>query len=99
MTKCMGRSQRGKQNRSLQTSLHTGGSRSFARHAYEMRRIEEILCNESATSQPSRQSRTKGIINWSLSDAFAQVLGPERHGRICGVGLGPLLHPSLPTRA
>ncbi|KAB1199710.1 hypothetical protein CJ030_MR0G015480 [Morella rubra] len=30
------RSQRGKQSRSLQTSLHTGGSQSFARHAYEM---------------------------------------------------------------
>ncbi|KAB1211833.1 hypothetical protein CJ030_MR5G010038 [Morella rubra] len=117
------RSQRGKQSRSLQTSLHTGGSRSFARHAYEMekekqvaidravlykavhsrsdgtpmnadaaekiRQIEEILCNESATSQPSRQSRTEGTINWSPSDAYAQVLGPERHGRIRGVGLGP----------
>ncbi|KAB1203417.1 hypothetical protein CJ030_MR8G000566 [Morella rubra] len=30
------RSQRGKQSRSLQTSCTLGGSRSFARHAYEM---------------------------------------------------------------
>ncbi|KAB1205672.1 hypothetical protein CJ030_MR7G017844 [Morella rubra] len=113
------RSQRGKQSSSLQTSLHTEGSRSFVRHTYEMEKEKqiaidrtvlyktvhsrsygtpmnvdaaekiEILCNESATSQPSRQSRTEGTINWSPSDAYAQVLGPEQHGRIRGVGLGP----------
>ncbi|KAB1202825.1 hypothetical protein CJ030_MR8G024938 [Morella rubra] len=87
------RSQRGKQSRSLQTYLHTGGSRSFAHHAYEMekekqvaidravlykavhshfdgtpmnvdaaekiRQIEEILCNESATSQPLSNLKRK----------------------------------------
>ncbi|KAB1224272.1 hypothetical protein CJ030_MR2G000904 [Morella rubra] len=33
--------------------------------------------------------RVDGSIGWSPSDRYAQVIGPERHGRIRGVGLGP----------
>ncbi|KAB1201836.1 hypothetical protein CJ030_MR8G004372 [Morella rubra] len=48
------RSQRGKQSRSLQTSLHTGGSRSFARHAYEMvnRDAQNVAHPEQVPSIP-----------------------------------------------
>ncbi|KAB1219201.1 hypothetical protein CJ030_MR3G028960 [Morella rubra] len=69
------------------------------------RQIREILCNESATSQPSRQSRMEGTINWSPSDAYAQVLGPERHGRIHSVNCDaqnvahPEQVPSIPRSA
>ncbi|KAB1206528.1 hypothetical protein CJ030_MR7G000016 [Morella rubra] len=48
------RSQRGKQSRPLQTSLHTGGSRSFARHAYEMvnRDAQNVAHPEQVPSIP-----------------------------------------------
>ncbi|KAB1204178.1 hypothetical protein CJ030_MR8G028259 [Morella rubra] len=71
------RSHAGKQNRSLQTTVHTAGSKSFARYAHELEvhKIDEF--------------RVDGSIGWSPSDRYAQVIGPERHGRIRGVGLGP----------
>ncbi|KAB1224300.1 hypothetical protein CJ030_MR2G000932 [Morella rubra] len=48
------KSQRGKQSRSLQTSLHTGGSQSFARHAYEMvnRDAQNVAHPEQVPSIP-----------------------------------------------
>ncbi|KAB1224052.1 hypothetical protein CJ030_MR2G001312 [Morella rubra] len=78
-----------KQNRSLQTTVHTAGSKSFARYAHELRRMEEIGLNDSGSSQTSNEFRVDGSIGWSPSDRYAQVIGPERHGRIRGVGLGP----------
>ncbi|KAB1202997.1 hypothetical protein CJ030_MR8G024582 [Morella rubra] len=42
--------------------------------------------------------RMGGSISWSPSDRYAQVIGPERHGRIRGVGLGPIPS-SHPTNA
>ncbi|KAB1208197.1 hypothetical protein CJ030_MR7G012946 [Morella rubra] len=83
------RSHAGKQNRSLQTTVHTAGSKSFARYAHELRRMEEIGLNDSGSSQTSDEFRVDGSIGWSPSDRYAQVIGPERHGRIRGVGLGP----------
>ncbi|KAB1216619.1 hypothetical protein CJ030_MR4G007820 [Morella rubra] len=83
------RSHAGKQNRSLQTTVHTAGSKSFARYAHELRRMEEIGLNDSGSSQTSSEFRVDGSIGWSPSDRYAQVIGPERHGRIRGVGLGP----------
>ncbi|KAB1210632.1 hypothetical protein CJ030_MR6G010316 [Morella rubra] len=83
------RSHVGKQNRSLQTTVHTAGSKSFARYAHELRRMEEIGLNDSGSSQTSNEFRVDGSIGWSPSDRYAQVIGPERHGRIRGVGLGP----------
>ncbi|KAB1219244.1 hypothetical protein CJ030_MR3G001273 [Morella rubra] len=117
------RSEAGKQSRSLQTSVHAAGSKSFAHHAQELekekqvpidqaelykavhsrsdrspmnpgvvekiRRMEEIELNDSTSSQTLSQSRMGGTISWSPSDQYAQVIGPERHGRIRGVGLGP----------
>ncbi|KAB1223173.1 hypothetical protein CJ030_MR2G006078 [Morella rubra] len=117
------RSHAGKQNRSLQTTVHTAGSKSFARYAHELekekqvpinradlykavhmrsdgspinpdvaekiRRMEEIGLNDSGSSQTSNEFRVDGSIGWSPSDRYAQVIGPERHGRIRGVGLGP----------
>ncbi|KAB1213584.1 hypothetical protein CJ030_MR5G012366 [Morella rubra] len=83
------RSHAEKQNRSLQTTVHTAGSKSFARYAHELRRMEEIGLNDSGSSQTSNEFRVDGSIGWSPSDRYAQVIGPERHGRIRGVGLGP----------
>ncbi|KAB1203911.1 hypothetical protein CJ030_MR8G020748 [Morella rubra] len=45
--------------------------------------------NDSGSSQTSNEFRVDGSIGWSPSDRYAQVIGPERHGRIRGVGLGP----------
>ncbi|KAB1201507.1 hypothetical protein CJ030_MR0G003256 [Morella rubra] len=76
------RSHAGKQNRSLQTTVHTAGSKSFARYAHE-------LANGGDWTERFRkftnfhEFRVDGSIGWS------QVIGPERHGRIRGVGLGP----------
>ncbi|KAB1213541.1 Myosin-5 [Morella rubra] len=53
------------------------------------KRMEEIQMNELTISQPLSQSTMGGSISWSPSDRYAQVIGPERHGRIRGVGLGP----------
>ncbi|KAB1202945.1 hypothetical protein CJ030_MR8G002060 [Morella rubra] len=83
------RSHARKQNRSLQTTVHTAGSKSFARYAHELRRMEEIGLNDSGSSQTSNEFRMDCSIGWSPSDQYAQVIGPERHGRIRGVGLGP----------
>ncbi|KAB1215962.1 hypothetical protein CJ030_MR4G023638 [Morella rubra] len=93
------RSHAGKQNRSLQTTVHTAGSKSFARYAHELRRMEEIGLNDSGSSQTSNEFRVDGSIGWSPSDRYAQVIGPERHGRIRGVGLGPTpsSHPANTT--
>ncbi|KAB1212083.1 hypothetical protein CJ030_MR5G024657 [Morella rubra] len=74
------RSHAGKQNRSLQTTVHTAGSKSFARYAHELRRMEEIGLNDSGSSQTSNEFRVDGSIGWSPSDRYAQVIGPERHG-------------------
>ncbi|KAB1223007.1 hypothetical protein CJ030_MR2G007303 [Morella rubra] len=52
-------------------------------------RMEEIGLNDSGSSQTSNEFRVDGSIGWSPSDRYAQVIGPERHGRIRGVGLGP----------
>ncbi|KAB1215585.1 hypothetical protein CJ030_MR4G007968 [Morella rubra] len=127
------RSQAGKQSRSLQTSVHAAGTKSFARHAHELekekqviidraelykavhsrsdgspmnpdvaekiKRMEEIQMNELTISQPLSQSTMGGSISWSPSDRYAQVIGPERHGRIRGVGLDQLLHLILQTPA
>ncbi|KAB1219859.1 hypothetical protein CJ030_MR3G009501 [Morella rubra] len=82
------RSHAGKQNRSLQTTVHTAGSKSFARYAHE-------LANGGDWTERFRkftnfhEFRVDGSIGWSPSDRYAQVIGPERHGRIRGVGLGP----------
>ncbi|KAB1225751.1 hypothetical protein CJ030_MR1G019930 [Morella rubra] len=78
-----------KQNRSLQTTVHTAGSKSFARYAHELRRMEEIGLNDSRSSQTSNEFRVDGSIGWSPSDRYAQVIGPERHGSIRSVGLRP----------
>ncbi|KAB1209524.1 hypothetical protein CJ030_MR6G002441 [Morella rubra] len=51
--------------------------------------MEEIGLNDSGSSQTSNEFRVDGSIGWSPSDRYAQVIGPERHGRIRGVGLGP----------
>ncbi|KAB1205852.1 hypothetical protein CJ030_MR7G027963 [Morella rubra] len=127
------RSEAGKQSRSLQTSVHATGSKSFACHAHELekekqvpidrtelykavyscsdgspmnpdvaekiRRIEEIELNDPTSSQTLSQSRMGSNISWSPSDRYAQVMGPERHGRIRGIGLGPTpsSHPTNPN--
>lgn len=51
--------------------------------------MEEIGLNDSGSSQSLGQFRVDGSIGWSPSDRYAQVIGPDRHGRIRGVGLGP----------
>ncbi|KAB1199926.1 hypothetical protein CJ030_MR0G008975 [Morella rubra] len=81
------RSHAGKQNRSLQTTVHTAGSKSFARYAHELANGGDWT--ERFRKQTSDEFRVDGSIGWSPSDRYAQVIGPERHGRIRGVGLGP----------
>ncbi|KAB1203794.1 hypothetical protein CJ030_MR8G016822 [Morella rubra] len=113
------RSHAGKQNRSLQTTVHTAGSKSFARYAHELEKEKQVPINradlyktvhmrsdgspinpdvaekianggdwnDSGSSQTSNESGWQH--RWSPSDRYAQVIGPERHGRIRGVGLGP----------
>ncbi|KAB1209959.1 hypothetical protein CJ030_MR6G020103 [Morella rubra] len=89
------RSHAGKQNRSLQTTVHTAGSKSFARYAHELANGGDWT-ERFRSSQTSSEFRVDGSIGWSPSDRYAQVIGPERHGRIRGVGLGPtpLSHPA-----
>ncbi|KAB1227371.1 hypothetical protein CJ030_MR1G006299 [Morella rubra] len=81
------RSHAGKQNRSLQTTVHTAGSKSFARYAHELANGGDWT--ERFRKFTNFEFRVDGSIGWSPSDRYAQVIGPERHGRIRGVGLGP----------
>ncbi|KAB1200959.1 hypothetical protein CJ030_MR0G005508 [Morella rubra] len=107
------RSHAGKQNRSLQTTVHTAGSKSFARYAHELEKEKQVPINRAdlyktvhmrSDGSPinpdvaekianggdwTERFRMDGSIGWSPSDRYAQVIGPERHGRIRGVGLGP----------
>ncbi|KAB1227936.1 hypothetical protein CJ030_MR1G013816 [Morella rubra] len=82
------RSEAGKQSRSLQ---HQSTLQDLRALHVMLRswRMEEIELNDSASSQTLSQSRMGGTISWSPFDRYAQVIGPERHGRIRGVGLGP----------
>ncbi|KAB1213475.1 hypothetical protein CJ030_MR5G003455 [Morella rubra] len=82
------RSHAGKQNRSLQTTVHTAGSKSFARYAHELANGGDWI-ERFRKFTNFQQFRVDGSIGWSPSDRYAQVIGPERHGRIRGVGLGP----------
>ncbi|KAB1226113.1 hypothetical protein CJ030_MR1G025576 [Morella rubra] len=66
------RSEAWKQSRSLQTSVHTAGSKSFARHAHKLRRMEEIELNDLASSQTLSQSKMGGSISWSPFDRYVQ---------------------------
>lgn len=36
----------------------------------------------------SLEENSSGSITWSPNDIYSQVMGKERHGRICGIGFG-----------
>ncbi|KAB1199650.1 hypothetical protein CJ030_MR0G018441 [Morella rubra] len=73
----------------IKLSICSDGSLINPDVAEKIRRMEEIGLNDSGSSQTSNEFRVDGSIGWSPSDRYAQVIGPERHGRIRGVGLGP----------
>lgn len=52
--------------------------------------MEELL-NQQPSEQTilSSEGHSSGTINWSPTDVYAQVMGPERHGRVHGLGFGP----------
>ncbi|XP_075654765.1 uncharacterized protein LOC142624924 [Castanea sativa] len=50
----------------------------------KIKQMNEILARGSSL----QGSRREGIL-WSKDDAFAQVMGAERSGRVRGVGFGP----------
>lgn len=60
------------------------GSHVTVRVRENITRMKEIL-NEEGTPL---QGESSGGILWSKDDAFARVIGPERSGRVHGVGFG-----------
>ncbi|XP_028071336.1 uncharacterized protein LOC114273728 isoform X2 [Camellia sinensis] len=109
-----------KESRREQTSAHTGGSKTYAQHAYDMEQKDKIALdraklyiplhkrkdgtpvNEAAatkieklealmSSQPSSsEGNVGGRISWSPNDIYSQVMGKEHHGRVRGLGFGPI---------
>ena len=47
--------------------------------------MQELL---NAGTQLIGESSHGGGVRWALDDAYAQVMGPEHHGRVRGVGFG-----------
>ncbi|KAK9990350.1 hypothetical protein SO802_025335 [Lithocarpus litseifolius] len=65
---------------------HKDGTPVTDKAAENMRRMQELL---NAGTQLIGESSHGGGILWAPDDAYAQVMGKERHGRVRGVGFGP----------
>ncbi|MQL74004.1 hypothetical protein Taro_006362, partial [Colocasia esculenta] len=74
------RSETNKQNKSKHTFFHCAGSKSFADIYHEEDKIRDIKLTQ--------QSSTSSSIA-SVGDAYEQVMGRDRTGRIRGIGTGP----------
>ncbi|KAK9983008.1 hypothetical protein SO802_032533 [Lithocarpus litseifolius] len=77
-------SDKNKDSRGKQKEIARSGAQSFAQICDDINRIEELL------SQPDMrlQGEPGSGVLWSKDDVYARVLGPERPGRVHGVGLG-----------
>ncbi|KAB1226774.1 hypothetical protein CJ030_MR1G022527 [Morella rubra] len=55
-----------------------------------IRQMEELL-NQQPSEQTtlSSEGHSSGTINWLPTDVYAQVMGPERHDRVRGLGFRP----------
>nr|CAD1818685.1 unnamed protein product [Ananas comosus var. bracteatus] len=83
---------RNKVNRSKQVTLHTAGSKSFARIREEESDIDKITMDNP---EKAKKALKEG-------DLFLEVFGKERHGHVRGLGLGPCptdIWSSMPSRA
>ncbi|XP_028101154.1 uncharacterized protein LOC114300488 [Camellia sinensis] len=74
-----------KGSRQEQTSAHTGGSKTYAQHEYDMEKLEDLMRPQPSSSE----GNVSGRICWSPNDIYSQVMGKERHGRVRGLGFGP----------
>ncbi|KAF7839305.1 E3 ubiquitin-protein ligase CHIP [Senna tora] len=81
----MKRSAIGKENRSKQTSTHTAGTKTYAQHAYEMARLEELM---SQCPDNSHGGSGGGIL-WDKNDIYSQVIGKDGYRYVRGLGFGP----------
>ncbi|KAL0008211.1 hypothetical protein SO802_009713 [Lithocarpus litseifolius] len=73
-----------KRSPGFQKDIARSGPISFAQIADKMDKMTEILTNGCTL----HGERRDGIL-WAKDDAFAQVIGAERSGRVRGVGFGP----------
>ncbi|KAB1226334.1 hypothetical protein CJ030_MR1G002804 [Morella rubra] len=70
------RSEAGKQSRSLQTSVHTAGSKSFARHAYELQLQNQNVANPN----PDQVPPTLPISSHAIGKTFHDNVDGEDNG-------------------
>nr|CAD1834506.1 unnamed protein product [Ananas comosus var. bracteatus] len=87
-----GRSVRNRINRLQQITLHTAGSKSFARIREEESDIDKMSIDNPENANKSLKE----------GDLFLEVFGKERHGHVRGLGLGPCpsdIWSSMPSRA
>nr|POE97574.1 hypothetical protein CFP56_17093 [Quercus suber] len=75
-----------KASRGFQKEIPTTGPRSLAQLVAIMRKMQELL---NAGTQLIGESSHGGGVLWAPDDAFAQVMGQERNGRVRGVGFRP----------
>ncbi|MQL88077.1 hypothetical protein Taro_020635 [Colocasia esculenta] len=73
-------SETNKQNKSKQTFFHYAGSKSFADIYHEQDKIRDIKVTQQLSTSSSIAS---------VGDAYEQVLGRDRTGRVRGIGKGP----------
>ncbi|MQL76633.1 hypothetical protein Taro_009027, partial [Colocasia esculenta] len=74
------RSETNKQNKTKHTFFHYTGSKSFADIYHDEDKIRNIKLTQQSTTSSSIAS---------VGDAYEQVMGRDRTGRICGIGTGP----------
>ncbi|KAG5563805.1 hypothetical protein RHGRI_000114 [Rhododendron griersonianum] len=93
-----------KSRRKEKNNPHTAGSKTYAQHAYELEKREEVGVSRTMLYEPTHTKKdgktpvsdkaaenmnTKGKINWSKNDIYSQVMDEKEHGgRFRGLGFG-----------
>nr|CAD1818565.1 unnamed protein product [Ananas comosus var. bracteatus] len=94
------RSRKNRHNRDQQMDFYAVGSKSIAQYAYNMEKngvvptrgklyVEKLEPLNQKEVDVSQTGSSGGSLMWAATDAYAEVIGKERHGRVCGVGFGP----------